>query len=83
MEKYIIECQNEQEWDAVNLKTGADLGEYTKRKTDYPRETVSIDSFKKQWSGSSFFKKTTKYNDYIFISAQKYLNPEFVPLIFN
>ena len=86
---YIVECSNEQEWEAVKatMKRNCDFDvlKFRDCQKDYPNQPIAIIPNKNQWSRLSFFteKKSNAYKNYKFVTAQEYLNPISEPLLFN
>ena len=83
--KYIVECSDEEEWEAVKAKGNVDLGSYEVYQYSYPEEPIAIDVNNGEWSRLSYYtnKRGGEYSDYKFITAQEYINPVSEPLLFN
>lgn len=90
MEKnYIVECSNEQEWEAVKatmkLNSSWDGLTFNKCQAQYPNQPIAILPTKDQWSKLSYFTEKRKniYKNYTFVTAGEYLNLISEPLLFN
>lgn len=85
MEKYIVECDTEQEWEEIRQDINPSIVTWESAMKQYSGAPVGIDVPKKQWAHMKFFKeiRPQNYIGYKFIKASEYLNKEPILLIFN